>query len=129
MDFVIKRSKIDKKGVFANKEFKKGEIVLNWNPKKLSESEVKELPEREKHCLFYDKGVAYIIQPPGSYVNHSCEANTKPMKLKDIATRDIKRGEEITSDYGKDSSVSFVCKCGSDKCIGVINSNKLAVLR
>ena len=30
---IVKKSKINKKGVFAVKDFKKGEIVLKWNPK------------------------------------------------------------------------------------------------
>jgi len=32
---VVKKSKISGKGVFASRDFKKGEIVLRWRPKKI----------------------------------------------------------------------------------------------
>jgi SET domain-containing protein len=126
MDVVVKKPKIDKKGVFANRNFIKGEVVLKWNPKKLSKSDADKLPQDEKHYLYKKGGIFYLMQHPERYVNHSCNANTIPKKLSDVAIRDIKRGEEITSDYGKDSSVSFVCKCGSSNCIGTIKSKEVS---
>lgn len=61
------------------------------------------------------------MQPPEKYVNHSCEANTKVKNHSDVAIRHIKKGEEITSNYIKEGSFSsFVCKCGSKRCKGVI---------
>lgn len=122
MDIVVKKSKIHNKGVFASKNFKRGETVLKWSPKKLSKFQINNLPEEEKHYIYKEKGIAYLMQPPERFVNHSCDANTKPINLSDVATRDIKAGEEITSNYGKDSSISFVCKCGSAKCVGVVES-------
>ncbi len=50
-DTIIKKSKINKKGVFAGRDFKKGEIVLKWNPKILKESEIKDLKDDQKHYL------------------------------------------------------------------------------
>ena len=43
MDVIIKKSRIQGKGVFANKDFKKGEIVLRWNPKKITKEEADKL--------------------------------------------------------------------------------------
>ena len=48
---VIKKSKIGQfdKGVFANKDFKKGEIVVRYNNlKPLTKDEYQNLPEYEK---------------------------------------------------------------------------------
>ncbi len=81
MDVVVKKSTINKKGVFTNRKFKKGEVVLKWNPKLLSESEVKKLPKEKRHYLFYDDNAAYLMQSPEKYVNHSCETNTKTKNL------------------------------------------------
>jgi len=122
-DVTVKKSKIGGKGVFASRNFKKGEIVLEWGPKILKKSEVKKISDEKRHYLYQDDGKDYfLMQPPERYVNHSCNANTEVKNKCDVAIRDIKRGEEITSDYGNGggSSVSFICKCGSKNCRGKI---------
>jgi len=52
------------------------------------------------------------------YVNHSCDPNT----LNSMAWRDIKAGEEITTDYASYQSFSAYrlepCNCGTAKCRG-----------
>ena len=61
------------------------------------------------------------MQSPEKYVNHSCDPNTETRNQCDVAVEDIKKGEEITSDYAEQgSSVSFICMCGSKKCRGLI---------
>ena len=121
---VVKKSKINQKGVFANCDFKKGQVVMKWNTDKvLTKEETKNLSGKERKYIspFHDKFL--LQQPPERYVNHSCEPNTKVVdNSSDVAIRDIRKGEEITSDY----SVFFVpgetmkCSCGSRKCKGVI---------
>ena len=120
-DIIVKKSKINEKGVFAARDFRKGEVVLKWDPKILEESEIENLKDSQKHYLYeVGKNKYFLMQPPEKFVNHSCEANTQVKNSCDIAIRDIKKGEEITSDYGKGGSVSFVCRCGSKNCRGVI---------
>ena len=60
-------------------------------------------------------------------INHSCLNNCdykgKGLKLWVAAVRDIKKGEELTCDYGfsYDSDYKqFPCKCGSKNCVGYI---------
>lgn len=53
-DIIVKKSKIDKKGVFAGRDFKKGEVVLKWKPKILSKFKVEKLPIKERHYLYQD---------------------------------------------------------------------------
>ncbi len=121
-DIIIKKSKINKKGVFAARDFRKGEVVLKWNPKILEQSEIGKLKNNQKQYLKkVGRNKYFLRQSPEKFVNHSCEANTRSKNGCDVAIRKIKKGEEITSDYGKDSLVSFVCKCGSKNCRGVIN--------
>jgi len=120
-DVIVKKSKINKKGVFANKNFKKGEVVLEWHPKTLKESEVRKMPADKRHYVYKSADKYFLMQSPEKYVNHSCDANTEARNGRDIAVRDIKKGEEITSDYTKQgSSTSFICTCGSHKCRGFI---------
>ena len=121
-NIIVKKSKINKKGVFAARDFRKGEVVLKWNPKNLGKSEIEKVKDNQKHYLYkVGKNKFFLMQPPEKFVNHSCEANTQVKNSCDVAVRNIKKGEEITSDYGKGGSVSFVCQCGSKNCRGVIN--------
>lgn len=117
---VIKSSSISDKGVFANKNFKKGEIVLTWNPKKINKSDVDSLSEHEKHYVVKSTKDYLQMQSPEKYVNHSCDPNTKMVDLSDVAIRIIKKDEEITSDYFGSGIIEFKCKCGSKNCRGLI---------
>ena len=105
-DVVIRKSKIGQfdKGVFANRDFKKGEIVVRYNLKPLSRKEFQNLPESEKEFTHKHWGVIYLYPSPARYVNHSSNPNTfQNLKEKyDIAMRNIKKGEEITTDATKD---------------------------
>jgi SET domain-containing protein len=119
-DVVVKKSGINNQGVFAARDFKKGEIVLRWNPQELSESEVTRLDSSQENFLYKSNNKWFLMQEPEKFVNHSCEPNTKAENNSDVAIRDIKKGEEITSDYGTEVYVSFRCKCGSKNCRGII---------
>ncbi|MDP2933242.1 MAG: SET domain-containing protein-lysine N-methyltransferase [bacterium] len=115
---IVKRSRIQGKGIFAARDFEKGEVVLKWKPKILNKPELVKLSEREKHFIYKaGKNKYFLEQPPERYVNHSCDANTSVKNLCDVAIRNIRKGEEMTSYYKKESlPVGFVCKCGSKKC-------------
>ncbi len=120
-NIIIKKSKISGKGVFALRDFEKGEVVLRWNPKPIKKSEMELLSVREKNCVIPFSGRYFIMQSPERYINHSCEANTTVKDNSDVAIREIKKGEEITSDYIKTKGgSSFECKCGSKKCRKII---------
>ena len=99
---VIKDSKIQGKGVFANKDFQKGEIVFRWD------------------SLLED--VSVVVKSPSSFLNHSCDANLTEKEGENIAFRNINEGEEITCNYVKEK-VPFLkmeCACGSKKCLGLV---------
>ncbi|MFC2135656.1 SET domain-containing protein [Bacteroidota bacterium] len=123
-DIVIKKSKINGLGVFANRDFNKGEIVLKWDTSHiLTKEQVAELSENEKkYTLTYEKGKFLLLHPPERFVNHSCDANTAVENYCDAAIKKIKKGEEITSDYTKYDEFSFniICNCGSKNCRGIV---------
>jgi hypothetical protein len=55
MNILIKASKIQGKGVFAARDFRKGEIVMNWDASViLTKKEAEEIPKRvRKYLVFY----------------------------------------------------------------------------
>ena len=116
---VVKKSKIHGKGVFAARNFKKGEVVNKWKPISLTEKEVSKLSKKDEEYLSYlGKRKYALMQSPEKYVNHSCEPNTKAKGKSDVAIRAIKKGEEITSDYSTHCKKDWKmrCKCKSKKC-------------
>ena len=122
-DVIVKESKIDGKGVFADRDFTKGEIVTKWNcSKTLTKTEAENASEEDKSYITFVKGRYTLLQPPEKYVNHSCNPNTTVKDFCDVAIRDITKGEEITGDYSEDSPPDFVmqCNCGSKNCRGTI---------
>ena len=118
----VKKSKISEKGVFALRDFKKGEVVLKWSPKPIKKSEIDSLSAREKTYIVNLGKKYFLMQSPERYVNHSCESNTTVKNNSDVAVRNVKKGKEITSDYVKtQGGASFQCKCGSKKCRKIIS--------
>lgn len=115
---IVKKSKIQGKGVFAMRDFKKGEVVLSWKPKLVKKAEVDTYSANKKNHVMHTKGRYYLMRSPERYINHSCESNTKVKGMADVAIRDIKKGEEITSQYKKSlgGGFDFNCKCKSKKC-------------
>jgi len=61
------------------------------------------------------------------YINHSCDGNVGINKRGDfIARRNIKKGEELTYDYGLAESnprFKMICKCANRKCRKIITGN------
>ncbi len=106
MMIVIKKSSIGQfdKGVFANRDFKKGDVVIKYNLKALTKEEFGKLPKSEKKFTHEHRKQIYLYSIPERYVNHSTDPNTRQdLKKKcDVAIRDIKKGEEITTDSSKD---------------------------
>ncbi len=124
-DVKVKKSSIHGTGVFAARNFKKGEVVVPWNyVKKLPEREIADLPEEELHYLMrLDDDTFAVVGSPARYVNHSCDANTVTRDGADVAARDIAEGEEITADYRtEECQVGFRCSCGTEHCVKCIGN-------
>jgi SET domain-containing protein len=129
MDIIVKQSKIHGKGVFANKDFKKGDAVIKWKePNLIDKQDIKKVLKKDKKYLSSFNGKKYIIQGiPERYVNHSCNANTKADRKKksDVAIRKIKKGEEITANYLKENipGLNLKCNCGSRNCKRILKND------
>ena len=112
----IKPSKIQGQGVFTTKPFKKGETVINWEPCliTLTNNEGSSLPTHLKQYVTNNK----ILLSPNRYLNHSCNPNTTPKNNTNIAIKDIKENEEITTNYLKEKLPPLImqCNCKHIKC-------------
>ena len=104
-DVVIGEGNLDGKGIYANRSFQKGEVVIQYNLKPLTKEECKNLPESEKMFTHTHWGQVYLYSEPERYVNHSQKPNTyQDLKNhKDIALRSIKKGEMITTNGNQDN--------------------------
>lgn len=100
-DIEIKQSRIEGLGLFAARDFKKGEKIYSFPKGKIVRAtEIQSLPEREKRYLDkLGKDKFEIIEPPARYTNHSCSPNIIEEARVGYAWRNIKKGEELTLDY------------------------------
>ncbi len=101
-DVEIKKSDIgqfnDGLGVYALRDFKKGEVVIQYHLQKLTEEEYQQLPAAEKHFTHKRMGVIYYYPDPERHVNRYKDPNVYPdLDLQaDVALRDIKKGDELS---------------------------------
>lgn len=112
-------------GVFANRNFVKGEVVVYGRMKEV-------LSERTIHSFQIDEETHVQLDKTSRTINHSCEPNTgirnNVFQAYDfIAFRDIIKGEEITWDYETTEYISIAvknCLCGSRNCRRVLRGFK-----
>ncbi len=123
-DIIIKDSIINGKWIFANRDFSKWDIVLSWDISHiLTDSEISSLENKDKKYISFIDNKYILMQSPEKYCNHSCNPNTMTNNFCDIAIRDIKKWEEITSDYslGVPLGISIKCNCGAPNCKKTVN--------
>lgn len=138
--YVVKSSKIHGKGVYAKKDIPKGVKVIEYVGKIVSRKEGDRIAEEQ-----YSKsektgaGSVYIFElnkkqdvdgnvswNPARYINHSCDPNCRYKRIANhiwiVSFRDIKKGEELSYDYGYDLEEykNHPCKCNSKNCLGYI---------
>jgi predicted enzyme related to lactoylglutathione lyase len=96
----IGKGKLGDKGIYANRDFKKDEIVLKYTLTPLTFKEFKSLSSEDFLATHNVNGQIYLYHAPARYVNHSDNPNVRNDHdtQADIAIRDIKAGELITVD-------------------------------
>lgn len=128
----VRQTKNKDRGVFALRNFRKGEVVFtNVRGEFLKEKDLKRIIKREgDHLNEIDKETWEIMNPPGRYINHSCDPNvvSKESARKNvpyIALKAIKKGEELTGDYRINAFIgnTWKCNCGSKNCKGKVTSD------
>lgn len=133
----VRRSLTDKKGVFAKKLIKKGEIISVFGGVIITKEEYKKLERKDfKNIKHYALKIAdsfYLISSKkgkleaDDFFNHSCSPNAGfNGHLLVVAIRNIKPSEEITYDYAVtdcDKDDYFKCNCQAKNCRKVITGN------
>lgn len=117
---IVKKSKIEGEGVFAARDFKKGECILDIDDSKIVDE--KGLSEKEQNWCDYFDGKVVLWPTPERYINHSCEPNVYIKTVDDtrkvFSMKFIKKGEELTFDYsinGYGNSI-WDCHCEKKRC-------------
>ena len=119
MPFISKKCRFGL-GLFATKNFKKGELILMISGPIITQEEVDKKPEKEQANALQIKDDFYIdFKEPGVLVNHSCNPNAGIKEDKEmIAIKNIQAGQEITWDYSTsiDGGWTMSCACGEKEC-------------
>jgi len=132
--YKVKKSSIDKRGLYASKNIKSGSKIIEYIGKLISKKETETNPKfnNEKDIYLFNLNSKYDLDGDYSwnkarFINHSCNPNCevegKGLKLWITAIKDIKKDEELSYDYGFGYDVDykkFPCKCGSQNCSGYI---------
>ena len=143
----VEKSKVHGSGVFATKKIKKNTKIIEYIGEKITKKEGdKRSANRIKRYLNSSKtGSVYIFElnkeydidgspyyNKARYINHSCEPNCEVEIVDDkiwiSSIVDIKKGEELSYDYGyefdQDDFRDHICKCGARNCVGYIISSE-----
>ena len=136
MLYRIKKSNIDRKGrgLYAAVDIKEGKRILDYVGKIITKKQTEESAkfDNAKPIYLFNLNKRYDLDGDVTWntarlINHSCsnncDYNGTGLKLWVIAIRDIKKGEELTCDYGfgyDQDYKQFPCKCGTKNCCGYI---------
>ena len=139
----VRESEIHGTGVFASTKVPKGKKVIEYIGEKITkkESARRSIALIEKNRGSETDGAVYIFEvnkrhdidgniPENTarFINHSCDPNCEPDVIKNrvwlISTRKIKKGEELSYNYGfdLDDYEKHECRCGAEECVGYITA-------
>jgi SET domain-containing protein len=141
----LRNSKIHGIGIFARRNIPKGTKIIEYVGRLISKKESEELAEKQLEFSLSNKqkGAVYIFElnkkfdidgnvfwNTARFINHSCSPNCETedddRHIWILALRDIKKGEELSYNYGYDLEdyKEHICKCGSKNCLGYIIGDK-----
>ena len=132
--YKVKKSEIDNYGLYAVKDIKDRTRIIEYKGKILSKKQVEENSkfDNDKAIYLFNINKKYDLDGDFKYntarlINHSCDPNCEVygtgLKVWVYAIRDIKKGEELSYDYGfgyDEYYKDFPCRCGSKNCVGYI---------
>ena len=132
----IKKSNIDRKGrgLYATKDIKEGTRIIDYVGKIITKKQTEESEkfDNAKPIYLFNLNNRYDLDGDFKWntarlVNHSCDPNCevegKGLEIWITAIKFIKKGEELSYDYGfgyDQDYKQFPCKCGTKKCCGFI---------
>lgn len=140
---IVRRSRIQGRGVFATREIAEGERVVEYTGTRISSDDADaqspddEAAEHHHTFLFAIDDEVVIDGSNGGndarFINHSCEPNCEVVIVRGRvyihALEDIPEGTELLYDYWYTTDESYTmddlrriypCCCGSAKCRGTL---------
>ena len=132
--YKIKKSNIDNRGLYANKDIKDGTKIIEYKGKIVTKKKVEEDTkfDNDKAIYLFNINKKYDLDGDFKFntarlINHSCNPNCEVagtgLKIWVYAIRDIKKNEELTYDYGfgfDQDFKNYPCKCKTENCVGYI---------
>jgi len=132
--YKVKKSNIDKKGLYASKDIKSGVKIIDYVGKLITKKEAQQNSKFDNTRDIYLFNINEKYDLDGDFkwnaarlINHSCNPNCEVegegLKLWISSLGEIKKGEELTYDYGFGYDADykqFPCKCRSMNCVGYI---------
>ena len=132
--YKIRKSNIDKRGLYASQNIKNGTRIIEYKGKIITRKKSEEDPkfDNSKDIYLFNLNKRYDLDGDFKFntarlINHSCNPNCEVagtgLKVWVYAIRDIKKGEELTYDYGfgfDEDYKDFPCRCRSKNCAGYI---------
>jgi uncharacterized protein len=141
--YVVRRSLIHGRGVFAARYIRKGTKILEYTGERISNREADRRYDdsrmKRHHTFLFTLDKKTVIDGAisagggdASYINHSCDPNCEAIirggKIFIHARKGIHPGEELAYDYqyertGKNDDELekfYLCSCGSENCRGTI---------
>ena len=122
----IRESRIDGKGLFANAAIPSRKKIGELEGERVSVRTARRRAKNYTRIAIVEIGDGTAIDASNTetafkYINHSCSPNaymrTCYGRVEFYSLRDIKKGEEITCDYGiTHHDGTKPCECGSARC-------------
>ena len=139
---LVRRSRIHNIGIFAKKDIPKGVRIIEYVGERITKTEShrraeavlrqhQENPETDGAVYIFELNKRHDIDGDvyyntAKYINHSCDPNCETDVIRGriwiIATRDIKKNEELSYNYGYsyEDHEDHRCLCGTEQCVGYI---------
>jgi len=119
----VVRSSIHGYGIFATVDFREGDTLMQID----GIVGPAEPQFDDRYSVWLDGDVFMHITDQTRWLNHCCDPNVwidggleRGGWANLVALRDIRAGEELTSDYAYDLEYAEPCHCGSPSCSGWI---------
>lgn len=119
---LVRKRSLSGLGLYATKDIKKGDFIIEYTGEMISTEEA----DRRGGQYLFTLNKDFTLDAKGRehfarYINHSCRPNAEAefdeddLKMNILAKRNIKAGEEVTYDYGKEFWNEYIkphgCMC------------------
>jgi hypothetical protein len=144
--YVVHRSPVHGRGVFAARTIRKGTDIVEYRGQRITMKEADRRPDSDPdnpyHTFLFELDDGRVIDAAvrgnaARWINHSCAPNCEPYEDDDgrvfiAAKRTIRKGEELGYDYRlnvdgritKEMREAYACRCGSRRCRGTMLGKK-----